>query len=117
MLYADDPDKPPVTIDFKPPWPRISFMSGLRKEMGLQDDPAWPSNEALHTEEARQYFLKLVSTPSSLFASAFAATQKLIRKQGRTKYGSCAWSIAHMPSLAQEVLEDDVNNGVWWDVA
>lgn len=117
MLYADGPDKPPVTIDFKPPWPRISFMSGLRKEMELQDDPAWPSNEALHTEEARQYYLRLVSAPSSLFGSVFSAAQMLIRKKGRAKCVGCAWSIAHMLSPLQEVLKNGVGNGICWDVA
>ena len=36
-------------------------MSGLREALRLQEDAAWPSNEALHTEEARKYFLRLVS--------------------------------------------------------
>ncbi len=53
-----------MDIDFTPPWPRISFMSGLREALELQNDSEWPSNEALHTEEARQYFLRLVSSPS-----------------------------------------------------
>ena len=35
-------------------------MSGLQEALELQSDPQWPSNEALHTEEARQYFLRLV---------------------------------------------------------
>ena len=65
---ADGPDKPPVDIDFKRPWPRISFMSGLREALELQNDPQWPANEALHTEDARQYFLRLVRSPPSLLA-------------------------------------------------
>ena len=59
-------------------------MSGLRKEMELQDDLAWPSNEALHTEEARQYFLRLVSAPSSLFGSACSHT-KVHQKERKSK--------------------------------
>ena len=60
-------------------------MSGLRMEMGLQDDPAWPSNEALHTEEARQYFLRLVSAPSSPFGSAFGSHTKARQKERKNK--------------------------------
>lgn len=37
-------------------------MSGLQEALELQRDPQWPSNEALHTEEARQYFLRLVGS-------------------------------------------------------
>ena len=65
MWPADGPDKPPVDIDFTPPWPRISFMSGLQEALQLQSDPQWPSNEALQTEEARQYFLRLVHSPAA----------------------------------------------------
>ena len=36
-------------------------MSGLREALELQGDASWPENTALHTEEARQYFLRLVS--------------------------------------------------------
>ena len=36
-------------------------MSGLREALELQGDASWPANTALHTEEARQYFLRLVS--------------------------------------------------------
>ena len=36
-------------------------MSGLREALGLEADAAWPENTALHTEEARAYFLRLVS--------------------------------------------------------
>ncbi|CAL5227144.1 g10056 [Coccomyxa viridis] len=60
--HANGPAEPPVDIDFTPPWPRISFMSGLREALELQSDSQWPSNEALHTEEARQYFLRLCET-------------------------------------------------------
>ena len=35
-------------------------MSGLRDALELQSDAQWPANDALHTEEARQYFLRLV---------------------------------------------------------
>jgi hypothetical protein len=35
-------------------------MSGLREALGLQDDAAWPANDQLHTEAAREYFLRLV---------------------------------------------------------
>ena len=49
-----------MEIDFTPPWPRISYMAGLREAMGLQEDALWPPNTALHTEEARAYFLRLV---------------------------------------------------------
>lgn len=49
-----------MEIDFTPPYKRIPFMVGLREALGLQDDPQWPPNTTLHTEEARQYFLRLV---------------------------------------------------------
>ncbi len=49
-----------MEIDFTRPWPRISFMAGLREALGLQQDDLWPANTDLHTEEARAYFLRLV---------------------------------------------------------
>ena len=64
LQCADGQDQAPLEIDFEPGrkgWPRIPFMSGLREALGLQGDPSWPANTALHTEEARQYFLRLVS--------------------------------------------------------
>ena len=43
-------------------------MSGLREALGLEADAAWPENTALHTEEARAYFLRLVSCMHGLAA-------------------------------------------------
>ena len=61
-------------------------MSGLREALELQSDPSWPANTALHTEEARQYFLRLVSRclplppPSSWLAGATDGAAKLHRR-------------------------------------
>lgn len=58
--HTDGLDAEALEIDFTPPWPRISYMAGLREALGLEADAAWPDNTQLHTEEARAYFLRLV---------------------------------------------------------
>ncbi len=56
--HANGPDEPPVEIDFKPPWKRISMISGLEEALSVK----FPQN--LESEETRIFLAKLVS-PSS----------------------------------------------------
>lgn len=53
--HPDGPDQPAVTIDFKPPWRRISMISGLEEALGTK----FPKD--LASEEARLFLVKLVS--------------------------------------------------------
>jgi len=53
-------------------------MSGLREALKLQEDPQWPSNEALHTEEARQYFLRLVCMPAKLMPLRYSCANRAL---------------------------------------
>ena len=59
--HPDGPGTEEVEIDFKPPWRRISMISGLEEALGVK----FP--EKLETEEARVFLAKLVMTmPPSL---------------------------------------------------
>ena len=53
--HANGAAEPPVEIDFTPPWPRISMVSGLGEALGV-DMP-----QDLETEEARLFLLQQVS--------------------------------------------------------
>ena len=55
LTPQNGPDEPPVEIDFTPPWPRISMCSALEKKLGV----TFPTD--LASEEARQFFISLVS--------------------------------------------------------
>ena len=54
--HADGPDQPAVEIDFKPPWKRISMISGLEEALSV----SFPQN--LDSEEARVFLAKIVSS-------------------------------------------------------
>jgi len=53
--HADGADQPPVEIDFKPPWKRISMISGLEEALSVK----FP--EDLASEKARVFLAKIVS--------------------------------------------------------
>lgn len=52
--HADGPDNPPVTIDFTPPFRRISMIKGLEEALSV----TFPTD--LNTPEARQFLDDLV---------------------------------------------------------
>lgn len=52
--HANGPDEPPITIDFTPPWKRLSFTSDLEKILGIQ------LPQDLTTEATRQFLVSLV---------------------------------------------------------
>jgi hypothetical protein len=54
QYHANGPDQPPIEIDFRPPWPRISMVSALEKALGV----ALPAD--LESEEARLALAALV---------------------------------------------------------
>ena len=58
--HHDGPDSEPVQIDFKPPWKRISMISGLEEALEV----TFPKE--LASEEARVFLAKLVKLFCSL---------------------------------------------------
>ena len=60
--HADGKDKPPIEIDFTPPFRRIPIFEGLTgilKEKGITEP--LPAPDTFHTEEAKQHFIKLLA--------------------------------------------------------
>lgn len=57
--HPEGPDSEAVSIDFKPPWKRISMISGLEEALGI----TFPTD--LASEDARAFLSKLV-IPDSL---------------------------------------------------
>lgn len=53
--HPEGPDSEAVDINFKPPWRRISMVSGLEEALGV----TFPQD--LASEEAREFLAKLVS--------------------------------------------------------
>jgi len=45
----------PITVDYTPPFKRVSMMEELQKQMGV----TFPTDMDIHSEEARQYFDRL----------------------------------------------------------
>ncbi len=54
--HPDGPESEAVAIDFKPPWRRISMISGLEEALGVK------LPKRLETEEARVFLAKLASS-------------------------------------------------------
>ena len=52
--HANGPEEDPVTIDFSPPWRRISMISGLEEALGVK----FPID--LASDEAQEFLSKLV---------------------------------------------------------
>ena len=71
--HADGPDRPPVKIDFKPPWRRISMIKGLEEALGVQ----FPQD--LSSEEAQTFLAKLVMYCYSSLLFCHVQSQPLVR--------------------------------------
>lgn len=71
--HADGPDQPAVEIDFKPPWKRISMISGLEEALSV----SFPQD--LDSEEARVFLAKIVKD-KGLELSPPHTTARLIDK-------------------------------------
>ena len=54
QYHANGPEEDPVTIDFSPPWRRISMISGLEEALGVK----FPAD--LASDEAQDFLSKLV---------------------------------------------------------
>lgn len=55
QYHADGPENDPVTIDFSPPWRRISMIQGLEEALGVN----FPQD--LASDQAQQFLANLVS--------------------------------------------------------
>jgi len=70
-------DKPPIVIDFTPPFKRVSMVAELERTIGV----TFPSPSSLHTEETR-LFLDQLCSQHEVDCSAPRTSARLLDKVG-----------------------------------